>query len=287
MSYHFWNTFIDEWRNKDSFTATTPISINGWTNPNILKLLNSDAPTDYSLQYLPEPWWGNSGNQPLQSVVINYNPFTGGGNQFHGLCAPNLFGNTDYSSFIDNEVSGRASILPGTNSWHNIKRAQPIFNALIASGISLVFPRLENHLSIELIPWHSPTPVNLIFSQYVTNNLQSIFDNCLLFAANESRRIANGKLNCKVILRMNKKNTINLLDQFVKSNICNYSMIVEGNVPHPPYSNGSGSYYKFEIIHNSFKDIEFICIWKPKGGWTRNDFPKQPQLDWIFKKAII
>ena len=282
MSYKFWNSFIDGWKNSPNVGFVPP---GGWTNPN--NLLNScKTPFDNSIQYLPEPWWGNSGNHPLHSVVINYNPFTGGGNQFHGFCAPKLFGNTDYSSLIDNEVSGRASILLGTNYWHNIKRAQPVFNALIASGFPLVLPRLENHLSIELIPWHTPSPNDPNFANYVSSNLQPIFDYCLLFAANESQRIVNDKLKNKVILRMNKTNTMNLLNQFQDSGICNYNILLENTVPQPLFALGSGSYFKFEIIHKSFDDIEFVCIWKPKGGWTRNDFPKQPQLNWIFQNVV-
>jgi hypothetical protein len=79
---------------------------------------------------------------------------------------------------------------------------------------------------------------------------------------------------------------MNLLNQFQASGICNYNILLENTVPKPLFALGSGSYFKFEIIHKSFDDIEFICIWKPKGGWTRNDFPKQPQLNWIFHNVI-
>jgi hypothetical protein len=282
MSYKFWNSFIDSWKHSPNIVFAPP---GGWSNPNVL--LNSNStPLDYSFQYLPEPWWGNSGNHPLHSVVINYNPYTGGGNQFHSLCAPNLFGNKDYSSFVDSEVTGLTSVLSNTNRWHNLRRAQPVFHALCASGIPTVMPKLENHLSIELIPWHTPTPNNPAFYNYISANLQPIFDNSLLFAANESRRISNYKLKNKVILRMNETNMLNLLNQFKNSGICSYNILKSGSVPHPFFPPGSGSYCNFEIIHKSFNDIVFVCIWKPKGGWTRNDFPKQPQLNWIFQNII-
>jgi len=90
MSYTFWNNFVARWSVLPvaNYTAIPahPALIGGWQNPNGLPLYNSGpaALGDYSLKWIPEPWWGHVGNysrKDLHSVVINFNPGMRIGNQ--------------------------------------------------------------------------------------------------------------------------------------------------------------------------------------------------------------
>lgn len=275
MSYSYWNDFVDTWKTLSNYTTIAPIHINGWTNPNLIPLFGNGNTLPYSLEFIPEPWWGNDGTQTLESVVINYNPGAGGGIQNH-LHSNGLFGNSNYQSLIHNEVVGINPNLPATNNWHQGQRATPIFNTLKRIGVNPLATNLENHLSIELIPWHTANIGNI--NLYINNNLKAIFDNCIVFAANESKRISNSKLRNKVILRVSGNNTHNLLNLLVANGtIGGYKTICP--ITNTPV--GNGAYFKFSI--NNIPDVEFISIWNP-GGF--NQFPGNNVMDWIFTNII-
>jgi hypothetical protein len=249
-------------------------TILGWTNSNLTPLLNSELITDYSLQYLPEPWWGNSNVHVLNSVVINYNPGGGSGIQ-HFRHSASLFGCLDYQTFADNEATNNTNLFRDTNKWHKSKRAIRIFNSLSRVGILLHGNNhLKNHLSIELIPWHTPNSLTIL--PYIMANLEVIFENCISFAANESMRIANTKLKNKVILRLNGTITTQLLNNFTSHGICSYTTITP--IGYTPST--KGGYYKFKI--NSLPYIEFISIW----GKIGNDFPPDVDMDWILLNIV-
>jgi len=281
MSYNFWNDFVDQWRSFPSkqYLNPAPIpphnTILGWSNPNLVPLMNSTSiVNDYSLQYLPEPWWGNNGSHILNSVVINYNPGAGGGIQAFAH-ASGLFNSINYQNFANNEATGVSNYFNGTNRWHKSRRAKRIFNTLVRIGIVLNGNHnLQNHLSIELIPWHT-TNTNTIGS-YIQTNLQAIFDNCIRFSANESMRIVNTKLNNKVILKMNGTMTTNLLNDFVRHGICTYNIIKP--IDYTP--SNKGGFFKFNIIQ--LPNIEFISIW----GKFGNDLPPNIDMDWIFNNIV-
>jgi len=277
MSYNYWNDFVDNWKVLPipQFTSPTPPplynSISGWTNPNLLPLLNATGGVDYSLQYLPEPWWGNNGLQVLNSVVINYNPGLGGGLQNYPASI-GLFGFPNFQSFVNNNIA--VNFFPETNRWHKGKRAMRVFNTLQRIGIGLgVNNQLYNHLSIELIPWHT-TDITQI-GPYVNINLNQIYINCLRFAANESMRINNAKLRNKVLLRINGNTTIALLNALAAAGICTYTIVT----PIGYVIGGTGGYFKFTI--GAIPNVEFISIWG-----VRNDFPSNFDMDWIFNYII-
>ena len=287
MSYAYWNNFVDHWRNLplakyvNGNQLTAIPDIFGWTNPNLFPLYGTENQQDFALQYLPEPWWGNDGNNPLESVVINYNP-AGLNNGYFGVKAlqninqsRNLFGFNSYADFINSEVANQAVNFPGKFQFHYNKRAYPVLSALNLN------PNFENHLSVELAPWYTPKS-NLIIP-YIDNNLNNVYNNSLLFAANESRRINNKTLNNKVLVRTSKNEFDRLLTRMTNSGIINgYGITTEGSVPIPQFPLGSGSYCKFEIHDPIINGIEFIAVWKPKPGYSTNDFPLIPQLTWIF-----
>ena len=280
MSYKFWNSFVDKWQSlpHNEYSNPNPISpynqIFGWTNPNLSSLMNDSSIGDFSLKYLPEPWWGNNGHHVLNSVIINYNPGSGDGIQGFTHSA-GLFGCANFQDFANNEAIAKTNIFSATSRWHTSKRATRVFNTLSRIGIMLHGNNsLRNHLSIELIPWH--TSNSLTLRPYINSNLGAIFNNCISFAANESKRVANTKLNKKVILRINGKMTKSLLDNFLLNGICQYSII--NPISYTP-SKRAG-FFKFAI--NVIPDVEFISIW----GKIGNDFPPDNDMDWIFINII-
>lgn len=276
MSYIFWNNFIDTWRNlpPNEYLNHFPLApynlLLDWTNPNLLPLYGTPNRGDLSIQYLPEPWWGNNGNYPLESVVLNYNPAGLSDNYYqnnaqqHFTNSRALFGFHNYSDFVNNEVLVRSRRFPGKDTFHYSNRANRVFDSLTRNGIPLAGNNLENHLSIELAPWYTPNS-NLILP-YIMLNAVSVYNNCIMFAANESRRIINPILRNKVIIRASRDSILGLLPSFGPHRIIYDQTTASGN----------GRWYKF--ILNRIPNIEFICIWGPR---SRNDFPPNHDLDEI------
>ena len=63
--YDYWDQFVKNWIN------------DVYTKPDgLFNSVHSDQSPDYSGFYVPEPWWGNDGEneEPLYSVCINLNP---------------------------------------------------------------------------------------------------------------------------------------------------------------------------------------------------------------------
>jgi hypothetical protein len=287
MSYNFWNDFVDQWR-INLIAPTAPV-IGSWTNPNDISLLNvyGVVPNDLSIYYLPEPWWGNNGIDDLHSVVINNNPGTGNRSLQHYSVRniPRLYGRINYNGFVANEVyqyiiSGGAPFLLPTNNWHFVRRANVIHNALVACGaIVLPFPGRDffrNHLSIEMIPWHTPDSNNPQYKNYVLANLKPIYDGVFCFAADRSRIINNDKLKKKVIIRSTYNKITPILNGLAAIGITTTRGF---SINYPTGTNGH--YFKFRFNDPLIKDIDFICIW---GGTSRNDFP-QP-YDTVFNSII-
>jgi hypothetical protein len=301
MNYKFYNDFIDQWRMLPlrEYNNPLPLSpyhlLSGWYNPNP-SLLNSQVPLDYSLNYIPEPWWGNAGQDELHAVVINYNPGSGGLMQSirnHHLRS--LYGAKNYQEFVNEEVENYVRYgssytkFSKTNDWHYRKRAVPIFNALTASGIVMSFITAgcvnnafyKSYLSIELIPWHT-RDISTI-NNYVNTNLIAV-KNILEFAADRSRSINNNKLKSQVLVKMAGNSFDNLLKRMSKSGVIN------------GYTNTSNSSTKLSFpamnakySSYSIKDIPgviFTCIWMPYSFKDRMGLPAQADLNWIFQNVI-
>jgi hypothetical protein len=282
MSYTYWNTFIDTWRSlpHKEYINAFPLApyhiINGWENPNLLPLYGTDGGLDLSLQYLPEPWWGNDGSSPLESVIINYNPaglnkaYFGASSAQHYMHSSHLYGFPNYSDFIKNEVSICSTRFPRKYKFHFSDRANRVFGSLTRNRVHLVGSALKNHLSVELAPWYTPTS-NLI-RPYILRNIKSVYDNCILFAANESRRIHNTVLKNKVIIRASRDFILSLLPYFGSYTTSADRTTISGN----------GKWFSFSL--DDIPGIEFVCIWGPK---SRNDFPSHTDLDEILNAIKI
>jgi hypothetical protein len=283
MNYDYWNNFVDNWRVLPHMVYTNPTPlplyhlILGWTNPNLIPLMNSSTLADYSLNYLPEPWWGNNGTHILNSVVVNYNPWTGGNSQHHNASA-GLYGHANYADFVNKSVLN-GGVMSGTNNWHR-RRSRRIFDAL-KSIKDDVFPNdnLENHLSVELIPWHTPNAQSAYFCKYKNNSLIEIYNNCFVFAANESMRINNQTLRNKVIVRLSGSETTKLLNNLSSIGIVSNINIGPTYTPRPTL--GNAGYVKFQF--NSIPNVDFISIW---GKYSHNDFPSNLEMQWIFGNII-
>ena len=198
-------------------------------------------------------------------MVINFNPGEGGKEQEKK--------NLTYINSYANDIVNPCNVLCKTCQWHWNNRAIPIFQALKAIGSIKGNVWLYNHLSIEMIPWHTKTVGIKSYLLYVKDNVQRIFDYVIKFAANESRRIANDTLKNVVILKMSGGMTINILNIFTNAGINNKVIIP----PTPPLPNG-GRYMVFSF--DDIQGVKFVSIW---GQRSRNNFPPQDDLKEILK----
>lgn len=261
MSYSYWETFFRDW-------AAGTKAINGWSNPDLVPLYNNNSSKDPSSNYVPEPWWGNDGTQPLHSVVINFNP--GSGSPVQHTNSVKTKGFTSYAALVN------SGFLPKTTAWHFNNRAKPVLTVLNGLGcISQSAVTLQSHLSIELIPWHTESTdkiKNPGYNVYCQQNLKQIFDCSIRFAADQSRRIENDKLRNKVIVRVSANRMQELLNGF--ESIGHYSKVIT-----PTTNCGNGRYMEFKF--NSLPDVKFICIWGPS---SRNNFPSRNDLKQIISQ---
>ena len=229
-------------------------------------MLNTLNPKTDSSDYLPEPWWGNDGVDPLDSVCVNLNP--GKGEACQMRC--------NFATLSSYDPTSLALTLSKTDKWHREKRADPIAKALRSIGIPAKGGNSGN-LDIELVPWHSAHATYVYgFYGYIKNNAQDIFDWGLSFAADESRRITNNKLKNTVILRMSAKNAEFLFRQFKNCGaIQSFSQSQAYNV----CQNAHWKEYKLNV----FSGFRFVCIWRSK-GWNLNDFPSDAVMSCIFSQ---
>lgn len=263
MFYKYWEQFIKGWsRNSKKY--------GGWTDPDSCPLFNDPKTKDYSSNYIPEPWWGNDGSKELHSVVINFNPGIAGCCQKRGA--------VPYKSSYANDIVNNTQILPYARNWHDNKRAKPILEILYQLGFIKGNYSLENHLSIELIPWHTAS-ADKSFWQYLCANSCNVLNNVICFAANESRRIANKKLKNVVIIRMNGQKARSLFDE-IKKKVGTFNYSKKNSSPYITPS-GKGKSMEFQIHFHGLNGIRFICIWGPN---SRNSFPPMKDLLDIIQK---
>lgn len=267
--YKYWEEFVAQWY------KNTNNAIMGWSNPDEepAPLCNTNGGEKSSL-YIPEPWWGNDGKQPLHSVVINFNPGEGGPQQERKNIHNRKLYNGSYADDIVNyagETGKKGDSWPyNTAYWHFIFRARPVHNTL---GLK---PSLKSHLSVELIPWHT---INVNkethYRLYLEQNIKAVYEYSICFAAQESKRIANDYLKNVVLLKMSGDFTRALLDKLKSKELVDWEPI--GNI----IEIGNGRYMEFTL--NTWPGIRFISIW---GASTQNKFPVS-QMEAIFKKLGI
>lgn len=246
--YKYWEKFVALWY-EGNIKA-----IEEWTNPDEAPALCNTNGGKKSSLYIPEPWWGNDGKEPLHSVVINFNPGGGGDLQerervpYHG-------------SYADDIVNYKGEPNPqkwpnNTAGWHLNRRATPVLNLL---GLE---PSLGSHLSIELIPWHTKDVDKKNYLPYLERNIKAVYKYSICFAAYKSKHIINGNLQNVVLLKLSGSFTKKLLKMMEKKGCCRAEIVAEGCV------DSEGKYLEFKL--EEWPDIRFISIW---GKNSRNNFP--------------
>lgn len=275
--YNYWDDFVDHWFKNSHISALSP---HPWISPDDKMCPLSNNYTIYdSINYLPEPWWGYDGSVDveLHSVVINFNPGQGGDAQLRNIIKGDYYGS--YARDIVNN-----STLPATRSWHLNSRALPILDSLnrltyihTPYGAHNIYG-LQNHLSIELIPWHTAkASINKEYWNYLEKNIEAVYHHSICFAAFMSRIIANNKLRNVVILRMNGTCTNKIIDYLVRYLGIKISIIKPATNVKNKGINNDGNFFIFKL--NSMPDIKFVSIW-PKAN---NGFPPAANLDIIIK----
>lgn len=253
--YKYWEEFVSEW-------TKTGAPLPCWTAPKDIPLYNSNKKKDPTEDYLPEPWWGwhPDNGVKLESVVINFNPGEGGCKQ----CIFNCSRITSYQRLVDFNTTGSVPpSLPNlneTNTWHT-SRAKSIHKGL---GMT---PCIKNHLSIELIPWHTKA-VNASYWNYFDQNIVEIYEHVLKFAACASHEINNCVLKRKVLIRCGKGAISKLIGEL------NFNGIATHPLTKIVSLGKSTCFFKFNI--EGIKNVEFVALWGPTG----NDMPAD--LDIVF-----
>lgn len=205
--YRYWDEFVDEWMqihnsnklqishigNQYDIKWTIPQKINGYNNPNV-----------ETIQYLPEPWWGNDGTHTFQAVFINLNPGRGGIEQsadyvkYLGFNSFRRYVSNKVDTFVSNKefkIYINNKYQKSTTEWLLTQRTKPFFNA-----IELEYFSVRNVIGIDLIPWHTPS-FNQISKEYISSNAKAICNYSIKFALAASREI-QGILKNVVIARV-------------------------------------------------------------------------------------
>lgn len=282
--YNYWDEFVKEWKkfpNKGTnLSGSTNTNISDWTYPlfnNDGTLLKKGGLTNPTIEFLPEPWWGNAGNDILHSVVINFNPGKGGKIQLANATTTQSV--TSYRKFISERVSefqynSTAKMdFWGTSYWHFQNRALPIFTLL--NDVKWYEKLLPNHLSIELIPWHSAHFTEDVL-KYTQQNISCIINHSIGFAAEASRHIANNVLRNVVIFICSMTK---LLQIFADNKDYEVVDILEKQ---GQYENAKVATFHIKDSKSIlFKDITFIAIWQPRQT-SMNNFPYSADMKRVF-----
>ena len=256
MPRNYWSNYVNNWLSGSQAPAPT--------------MKNTLNPMTMSSDYIPEPWWGNDGVQPLDSVCVNLNPGKGDDLQMRR--------NISKLKIPRYAPSSLASHLPLTDAWHREKRAFPIAKALRACGYSASGTN-DGNLDIELIPWHSEHATNAYgFFRYVDNNAVDIFKWGLSFAAEESKRITNPLLKNTVLLRFSASNADRVFKSFYKARAIS-APVIKSPINCLPNNNTCWCIYTISQI----PDIRFVCIWR-KRWYGLNNFPSDADMYSIFQR---
>lgn len=266
--YEYWDKFVQEWLD---YVINNTLSTNNqwnshiinngkyynlsqWKYPGFNNSVPKNNPNDPTIQYLPEPWWGNNGTHPLSAVVINLNPGLGGIKQNYQNFSRSLQYSRYVSLQVDNFINNRESKIyinnkyqMSTTEWLLIRRALPIFVA---------FPNLpqsvENVLGIDLIPWHSIKTT--LADSYINKNINIIWEKSIKFALEASEMIIEPNLRNVVFARISpdRLNKILTSGNIPNSNNVNINRKLN-NVNEEVFEiNASGKIYHIVAFNSNF-----------------------------------
>ncbi len=293
MNYNYWNDFLRFWKENYTLLKEGKDGLIDWENPNKYeKAVSFFSPVEessyYSIEHMPEPWWGNSGNHPLHVVVMNFN--RGDADAFqHFDKLSDEFKNMDYSEFIEKEVdAGEDSSFKRNNTWHYVRRAKPILEGLKSIGVDLgENDGLKNYLGVQLMPWRMTNISNV--NMYMNNNQEAMIKNSLLFAAESSKKVENDKLRNKVFCRESGTRIFKFLTGLKEDGVIKGFEVIKPNHSGIEYNgdfgrienNPNSNFYIFRI--EDIEDIDFICLW---GDEIMTAFPAAKDIGWIIDNIL-
>lgn len=276
--YDYWEAFFQAWKRAKSVSGGT-YAILGWNDPDPSLLNTLGSPLDLSSDYVPEPWWGNDGTGVLHSVVINLNPGSGKDGQLWRSVA----GIPAYADLVNGYR------LKETINWHFTERAFPMLSALYylnkipLSGLDFSNNlNAASHFSMELIPWHTASAARQYgYDAYIRGNLIPVFKHCISFAAEQSKRIANGLLKNTVVIKTTDARIFGLLLNPLSKLPMPHAIkhrIIQKKTRCPA---GGNSYYMTFEFPRELPGITFACVWN---SVRRNSLPSVPELSDILLK---
>lgn len=170
-------------------------------------------------------------------------------------------------------------LLPDTHNWHSVRRAKPIGKALEAVH-GTPAGSIENHLSVELIPWHTEHASNALgFWDYIASNVSDVFEHAFLFAAQESERIV-GPLKKTIILRFSEDAAMKVFGLFESQSLICAPEI--SRITGLSKENVHASIFTFPSM-SSLTEHKFVAIWRSK-GFGLNNFPKLDNMIELFHR---
>lgn len=267
--FEYWNLFFENWKRSlnetdyDQGFANLNPPFNQYLFAFPEGLLNEPSKPSASYDYIVEPYWGWTpfNGHPLEMVVVNYNPASGGKDQHrHSLNVQSI---SVYSSYVDEQlrqyVDCRNRIINvrpkqyDTSNWHFNNRAKKL--RAITSGDHQDFSAVQNYLGIDLVPWHTKNVHEL--KGYLEDNFESIKKWSLGFAMEAARHV-QGKLKGKVIVRTNMRTFSSVFHNEFKSGFFK-----------PGASGNHSRHNKFqEILIDGMHDVKIYLMWG-----MRNDLP--------------
>lgn len=287
--YRYWDEFFKVWRHND----ITAIKCLGWTEPDFIggtskPPKNKNGQDKIAVKTIdiithklfPEPWWGYSDcAEALQSVVVNLNPGKGGNDQLRDQFSRY----NSYRCFISDRVLNyltepaiTKNWLWATSNWHYKNRAKCLFD--IIPDIPWNEKFLNNHLSIELIPWHSPN-FNKDVVVYAKKNLSSIIKYSIAFAVEASKIIKNEVLQNVVIFRCSLNRLKSIFDD------SSDYQIIEGYDKQSCFENARCVIFNIKDQKNNiilFPKVKLVAIWQPRQT-SMNNFPYSADMKRIFE----
>lgn len=220
--YRYWDEFVCEWKNFMSGGGNIAswcryTHLSQWLYPSFCNYIDKNNSSTPTIDYLPEPWWGNNGKHPLSAVVINLNPGKGGTSQ-HYTSLANIAYSAHVSQKVDDFVNNKEykvyinnKYVTSTTEWLLTQRALPIFNAFPCLKVN---NKANNVLGVDLIPWHSEKSATV--TNYIKNNYNAIYNYSIKLALKASESI-QFKLLCNVVFARVKYSTID--DILTKNNV--------------------------------------------------------------------
>lgn len=300
--FNYWDNFIKIWKRADSasaFELQQRKLINKYfpklNHKNVEelvfkfpgKIFNHPDEKNYTYDFLPEPYWGYTikSQMPLQYVVINYNPGSGGPCQRRKN--ENIMNIDSYEIYVKKQVKCYSKLIitgnlrnknsekPSqfkTTNWHNSSRAHRLSQLDSDSPtpyyLTKTNPAVCHYLGIDLVPWHSKGIKDL--DGYIEDNAKAVMNLSLNFAIEAAKKVVNPIFKNKIILRTT-------LDNFIKYfPDKNFHYKIHTRLKYDADSN----YNMRKVTLKKHRTVELILVW---GKHSRNNLPNHEFMCKVLK----